>query len=152
MLRAVVFDLGGTLLHYESASADLRELNTRGFAALYRYLSSNGRTDVPEAAFLDAIKSHVTTGWQAALAAELPPEVADWGNAEIGRLAGLCWQLQIRQGEQPFFLDSRTAGRLLGVRHTIAWRWLRGLVSAGVLELVRSGARGRANNYRYLKD
>jgi phosphoglycolate phosphatase-like HAD superfamily hydrolase len=68
MLRAVVFDLGGTLLHYESASAGLRELNTRGFAALYHYLSSSGRTAVPEAAVLNAIASHVTAEWQAALA------------------------------------------------------------------------------------
>ncbi len=96
--------------------------------------------------------SPVDEAWQAALGAEFPPEVADWGNAEIGRLAALCWQLQIRQGDQPFYLDSRTAGRLLGVEHTVAWRWLRGLVSAGVLELVRSGGRGRANKYRYLKE
>jgi len=95
--------------------------------------------------------SPVDEAWQAALGAEFPPEVADWGNAEIGRLAALCWQLQIRQGDQPFYLDSRTAGRLLGVEHTVAWRWLRGLVSAGVLELVQSGGRGRANKYRYLK-
>ena len=95
--------------------------------------------------------SPVDEAWQAALGAEFPPEVADWDNAKIGRLAGLCWQLQIRQGEQPFFLDSRTAGRLLDVDHTVTWRWLQGLVSAGVLELVRSGRRGRANKYRYLK-
>ncbi|QDU41719.1 hypothetical protein Mal52_01720 [Symmachiella dynata] len=96
--------------------------------------------------------SPVDEAWQAALSADFPPELADCDNAKIGRLAGLCWQLQIRQGEQPFFLDSRTAGQLLDVEHTVAWRWLRGLVSAGVLELVRSGGRGRANIYRYLKD
>ena len=96
--------------------------------------------------------SPVDEAWQAALTAGVPPEVANWGNAEIGRLAALCWQLQIRQGDQPFYLDSRPAGQLLGVEHTVAWRWLRGLVSAGVLELVQSGGRGRANKYRYLKD
>lgn len=96
--------------------------------------------------------SPIDEAWQAALDADIPTEVAKWGNVEIGRLAALCRQLQIRQGDQPFYLDSRTAGRLLGVEHTVAWRWLRGLVSAGVLELVRSGGRGRANKYRYLKD
>lgn len=68
MLRAVVFDLGGTLLHYESATADLLELNKRGFVALYRYLSSNGQTALPEAAVLYAVTSHVMAEWRAALA------------------------------------------------------------------------------------
>ncbi len=68
MLRAVVFDLGGTLLHYESATADLRELNKRGIVALYRYLSANGRTALPEATVLNAIMSHLMEGWRVALA------------------------------------------------------------------------------------
>ena len=53
---------------------------------------------------------------------------------------------------QPFFLDSRTAGRLLNVPHTQAWRWLRSLCDEGILELVSTGSRRdrKANEYRYL--
>jgi putative hydrolase of the HAD superfamily len=68
MLRAVVFDLGGTLLHYESATADLRELNKRGIVALYRYLLANDRTTLPEATVLNAITSHLMEEWRVALA------------------------------------------------------------------------------------
>lgn len=68
MLKAVVFDLGGTLLHYESATADLRELNKRGILALYRYISTNGRTALPESAVLDAVTSHMMEEWRMAQA------------------------------------------------------------------------------------
>lgn len=68
MLRAVVFDLGGTLLHYESATADLRELNKRGILALYRYISANGRTALSEATVLNAITSHLMEEWRVSLA------------------------------------------------------------------------------------
>jgi putative hydrolase of the HAD superfamily len=68
MLKAVIFDLGGTLLHYESAEADIIELNNRGFAALYRHLSANGQLALPEVTFLTAITSRAMTEWRAALA------------------------------------------------------------------------------------
>jgi putative hydrolase of the HAD superfamily len=67
MLKAVIFDLGGTLLHYESAEADIVELNKRGFAALYRYLSANGQVTLPEATFLTAVTSRAMADWRAAL-------------------------------------------------------------------------------------
>jgi putative hydrolase of the HAD superfamily len=68
MLRAVVFDLGGTLLHYESATADITELNKRGFAALYSHLATHGRAGVPEATFLNYLISRAMTEWRAASA------------------------------------------------------------------------------------
>ena len=68
MLEAVIFDLGGTLLHYESATADLAELNRRGFSALYRYLAANGQMMLPEMTFLEAVGSRVVAEWRAAQA------------------------------------------------------------------------------------
>ncbi|NUQ60906.1 MAG: bifunctional DNA primase/polymerase [Pirellulales bacterium] len=94
--------------------------------------------------------SPVADAWEAAVAAGAPPEVASWDNPQLGLLAALCRELQRLQGDRPFYLDASTAGNLVGVDRTIAWRWLRGLASAGILELVRSGSRGRANEYRYL--
>lgn len=125
----------------------LPTINTKDFATSWlEFCAAWERVRYP------AGSSPVDEAWRSALESGFPPEVAEWGNDQIGRLAALCWQLQLRQGDQPFFLDSRTAGRLLGVEHTVAWRWLRGLVSADVLELVESGGRGRANKYRYLRD
>jgi putative hydrolase of the HAD superfamily len=68
MLKAVIFDLGGTLLHYESAEADIIELNKRGFLALYGHLSANGQVTLPEVAFLTAVRSRAMAEWRAALA------------------------------------------------------------------------------------
>jgi putative hydrolase of the HAD superfamily len=58
MLKAVVFDLGGTLLHYESATANLQELNKRGFAAFYRHLAARRRVAFSETTFLELAISH----------------------------------------------------------------------------------------------
>ena len=64
----------------------------------------------------------------------------------------LCRELQVLSGNEPFFLDCRTAGRLLEVTHVTAWNWLTGLVGDGVLVLVSSGSRvsKKANEYRYV--
>jgi putative hydrolase of the HAD superfamily len=138
MLRAVIFDLGGTLLHYESASADLRELNTRGFAALYHYLSSNGRTAVPEAAVLNAIASHAKAEWQAALAssrggsvetplkaalAELGISLSDveWQAARRAFYAPIQEAAEPRQGVRPTLQALNEQGVALGLLSNTFW-------------------------------
>jgi hypothetical protein len=70
-------------------------------------------------------------------------------------LAGLCRELQRAAGDQPFYLDCRTAGRLLKVSHATAWRWLKVLfVAEGILAAGASGTfeKHKANEYRYLLD
>ena len=134
MLRAVIFDLGGTLLHYESATADLLELNKRGFAALYRYLSSNGWMVVPEADFLSVIKSHVMSEWQTAAASfqggslETPLRAA---LAELGiSLSDDDWLAARRVFFTPI---QQAAEPRQGVRHTLQalkrWGMVLGLLS-----------------------
>lgn len=66
MLRAVIFDLGGTLLHYESATTDLAELNKRAFAALYSHLFRCGKISLPDTAFLSTVMSRVMADWRVA--------------------------------------------------------------------------------------
>ena len=63
----------------------------------------------------------------------------------------LCRELQQVSGDKPFFLACRSAGKLLGVDHTMAWRWLFLLAHAGIVEEVEKGnhARRRASRYRY---
>ncbi|HEV3023068.1 MAG TPA: hypothetical protein VGX76_11390, partial [Pirellulales bacterium] len=65
----------------------------------------------------------------------------------------LCAELQRVAGRGgPFFLDARTAGRLLGVHYTTVARWLRGLCRDDVLRLETHGGfkTHKASRYRYL--
>lgn len=68
----------------------------------------------------------------------------------IEKLESLCRELQRIAGEEPFYLDCRTAGRLLGVHYTSAARWLR-ILCSGPLERLRKGDRKsrRATEYRF---
>ena len=87
MLRAVVFDLGGTLLQYESATADLLELNRQGFISVYHYLLANGKVRLTETTFLETVVSRARADWHAAetslrgmkLEASLKTAMEDWG-------------------------------------------------------------------------
>jgi hypothetical protein len=69
-------------------------------------------------------------------------------------LPGLCRAVQRHHGGDPFFLGCRTAGKLLEVDHTTAWRWLWLLVHDKIIEEVEKGDQGsrRASRYRYLGD
>jgi hypothetical protein len=63
--------------------------------------------------------------------------------------------LQRVAGAGPFYLDCRTAGRLVGVHHTTAWIWLTTVLPAdGILEVGARGsqATGKANEYRYIAE
>jgi hypothetical protein len=62
----------------------------------------------------------------------------------------LCAELQRRAGREPFFLDCRTAGRLLEVSHTEAAGWLYLLRADRFLRVVEKGQRGRASSYQYI--
>lgn len=83
------------------------------------------------------------------------PEAANQFEQEPLRLlVAICRELQRTTGEGPFYLSSRTAGRLLGVDHTTAHRWLRGLTYYGILALVEAGSQNpkdrKASRFRYL--
>jgi hypothetical protein len=69
-------------------------------------------------------------------------------------LASLCRKLQRQAGDADFFLDCRTAGRLLGVPHNTAWRWLMVLCADGMLRAGEKGsqAKHRASPFRYVAD
>jgi putative hydrolase of the HAD superfamily len=138
MLGAVIFDLGGTLLHYESAAADLRELNKRGFAGLYRYLSSNGRTALSEATVLNVITSHAMAEWQAALASlqggsvETPLKAAltelgislsddEWHAARRAFYAPIQQAAEPRQGVRHTLQALKEQGMALGLLSNTFW-------------------------------
>ena len=80
---------------------------------------------------------------------ELPYE-----QAGVRDLVALCRELQGMWGREPFFLSCRTAGRVLGVEYTKAWRWLFLLEQDGwIRTAAKGGTRERpyqATRYRYL--
>ena len=84
-----------------------------------------------------------------ARAAGTPPEALGYEQEGIRLLASLCRELQRGAGGEPFYLDCRTAGRLVGVDHVTANRWLFLLCSDGLLVVVEPGQRNRATSYRY---
>lgn len=49
---------------------------------------------------------------------------ADYTDARIRLLLALCRELQAVAGAHPFFLATRTGGRLLDVDEKAIWRWL----------------------------
>ena len=77
-------------------------------------------------------------------------------NERLQILVSLCRELQRAAGDQPFFLSTRTAGRLLSASHTEAGRWFFLLESDGILEVKAKGGTHEnprnATRFRYLGD
>ncbi len=90
--------------------------------------------------------------WLRATAEPLPAAALAYEQDGVRRLVAFCRQLQRRAGQAAFFLACRTAGALLGVEHTTAWRWLRLLEIDGVLRRISTGSKEthKANEYRYI--
>ncbi|MHC4610054.1 MAG: hypothetical protein ACYS7M_06865 [Planctomycetota bacterium] len=92
--------------------------------------------------------------FEAAKAADPPAEAMRYEQSAFRLLVTLCRELQRRAGDGPFYLGCRTAGRLLGVEHTTAWRWLYLMVSDGLLVVAERGAQAggqnRATRYFYV--
>jgi hypothetical protein len=84
-----------------------------------------------------------------------PPEAATnlYGEGPIVLLAALCRELQRIVGEgEWFFLDCRTAGRLIRVEHTTAWRYLDVLCADGILAAGEKGSKEtrKASRFRFI--
>lgn len=73
------------------------------------------------------------------------------GAEQIILLAKLCRELQAIAGDDWFYLDCRSAARLIGTEHTAAWRHLRTLCADGVLKAGEKGnTGGRSSRFRYV--
>lgn len=94
----------------------------------------------------------ISEAYAKAVESEIPADCEQYDIEGVVNLVKLCRQLQAMAGNKPFFLDCRTAGRLLGIRHVTAWRWLQGLAADGVIEVVSTGSKAsrKANEYRYV--
>ncbi len=79
-----------------------------------------------------------------------PPEAAQYEDGRNQLLVRICWQLQQMWGDQPFFLDWRTAGRLLDLSHTEAGKRIEMLMEDGLLAIVAAHKQGKSTRYRYI--
>jgi hypothetical protein len=165
-------DLGREMLHLARRLKALDQLAgapIKAFKPLlrewYRLSSSvlRGRTyPTVWAKFLVAYGSAKTAAgdgrldrlWRQALAVPRPPEARRYpADRSLQLLAALGSRLQDVSGDHAFFLDCRSAARLLGVSRATAARKLSRLVADGVLKLVRKGTResGKASEYVFLR-
>ncbi len=89
-----------------------------------------------------------------AVSAEVPRVAMRYEQGQLRLLVALCRELQRVAGTGPFYLSCRTAGRLLGIDHTTAWRWLFLLEHDDVIRTVSKGSQSsrKASRYRYLPD
>jgi hypothetical protein len=94
----------------------------------------------------------IETAFQRAMTTEPPSQAVElYGNGPIVLLASLCRELQRIGGASSFFyLDCRTAGRLIGVDHVTAWRFLGILCADGVLAAGAKGSSVKASRFRFL--
>ena len=94
--------------------------------------------------------------FEKALRMETPKVAAEKypNNKKIQLLTALCRELQLAVGEGPFFLSTRTAGRLLGVSPMTISRWLFLLESDEVIRVVAKGGTAqtvrKATRFNYI--
>jgi hypothetical protein len=79
-----------------------------------------------------------------------PPEAANYDTPAMKLLVALCAELQRQHGQEPFYLDVRTAGRLIGLDHNAAHRRMKMLKSEGLLLEVETGRQHRATRWRWI--
>jgi hypothetical protein len=80
----------------------------------------------------------VQRAWARVESGEIPEVARELANRRLRKLAALCYYLgEGRNGR--FFLDVRTAGKLLGVSKSTAGRRLKAIVAARLVRVVRKG-------------
>ncbi len=95
----------------------------------------------------------IITAFQRALKSPPPPKAIElFGEGPIVDLLKLCRELQRIAGDVEFFLDCRTAGRLIGVDPATAWRYLKVLCTYGFLKPGAKGSRAtrKASQFRFI--
>ncbi len=80
MIRAVVFDMGGTLLKFvRPGNGTWREFEERGIRGLYRYLVAQGHPlAAQEEAFVERMFVRLAEGWEQATGGHINLRAADW--------------------------------------------------------------------------
>jgi hypothetical protein len=79
-----------------------------------------------------------------------PPKQTERLSAKVQLVAKVCCVLQRQAGDEPFFLDGRSAAKAFGIPHRTVASWLRALCELDVIVLVSQGRPGKASRYRYV--
>jgi hypothetical protein len=74
------------------------------------------------------------------------PQLQGFTDERIRLLAGICREMQVLTGDNPFFLPTRKLGDLLGVHCTVVAHWLRALEFLGIIHLAPGEVRKRGGN------
>jgi hypothetical protein len=87
MIRAVIFDMGGTLLRYvRPGNGAWREFEERGIRGLYRYLVAQGHPmTAGEEAFVAHMFERLAQGWEQATGGHINLRAVDWIATGAGR-------------------------------------------------------------------
>lgn len=83
-------------------------------------------------------------------AGRMPPEAEQFDSQPMKELVGLCAAMQDKAGADPFFLDCRSAGRVLRLSHEAANIMLKLLCTKHIIKIVQAGQPGRATRYQYI--
>jgi HAD superfamily hydrolase (TIGR01549 family) len=80
MMRAIIFDMGGTLLRFARPGAGTwRELETPGIRSLYRYLIEQGHPIAShEDDFVEAMFARLAEGWEQSTGGHINLRAHDW--------------------------------------------------------------------------
>lgn len=80
MIKAIIFDMGGTLLHFERpGSGSWRELETPGIRGIYRYLVGQGQPIAAhEDEFVAVMFSRLAEGWDQSTGGHVSMRAHDW--------------------------------------------------------------------------
>ena len=80
MIRAVIFDMGGTLMRFvRPGSGSWREFETPGIRGIYRYLIEQGHPIAShEDDFVEAMFARLAEGWQQSTGGHISLRAVDW--------------------------------------------------------------------------
>jgi putative hydrolase of the HAD superfamily len=80
VIRAVIFDMGGTLLRFaRPGSGSWRELETPGIRGIYRYLIDQGHPIAShEDDFVEAMFARLAEGWEQSTGGHINLRAVDW--------------------------------------------------------------------------
>jgi HAD superfamily hydrolase (TIGR01549 family) len=80
MTRAIIFDMGGTLMRFvRPGSGSWRELETPGIRGIYRYLVEQGHPVASaEDAFVEAMFARLAEGWEQSTGGHISLRAVDW--------------------------------------------------------------------------
>jgi Bifunctional DNA primase/polymerase, N-terminal len=141
--------------------AQLRDVFSRWFKRAIEFLRPEHTRDDYMTQFMNAYASAkvplgegvISQAWKLAQENPLPPEALEnFEDGEKRLLVGLCRELQIIAGQEPFYLSARTVQQLLKQDgHATAARWLRSFCVLQILKETEKGSGVKASRYRYTR-